>query len=172
MDLDKLKELEILLENCECLKIDQHYVERVILGVVEDHHYSSRGNSMTFRHTDYCSIQLLNTPHTFEYASEPDEERSAYERFKSKDTTRIIFKYNDDTEEEICMPWSDHSEWHNYHQFIKETPSHIIVTFDKNKLRHLPYLKEIIRNWIANIKRRYFKMWYGIRRGLGIRIAY
>jgi hypothetical protein len=162
--MSNLKEIEFLLENCECIKINAQYVYRIQKGEVIKHHYGSGAESWEKDYTDYMVFQLLNSKQAFKYATDIDNKKSAWQRLNACDVTRIFLNYEDGTEEEIVMPWPEYSNYYNFHQFIKENNDYIFIIFNKNKIKRLQYIKAIIKEYYYNLKRKSFRVYYNIKR--------
>jgi viroplasmin and RNaseH domain-containing protein len=163
MDLQNLKQVCFVLENCDGIVIPGYLIDRVTMGEVVTNQYildSLTKETKDYLYTDYMRLEILNDTSKFEYETNFRNTQTAFERLRACDTTRVEFQFKDDTKQEIIVPWHIRAEWYNYHQFITENKGYITVEFDINKLKRWPLIREILKNFYYDCKRRVFKVFW------------
>jgi hypothetical protein len=151
----KIKEIEFVLENCECIKLPAEYIDMVITSDIKKYIHAQDTTFWYNYYTDYMLIKLLQKSKDFMSIRQEGSKISAWERLQHNDVTSVCFIFEDGTEDQIGVPWPKHSDWVNFNQNIKETDNLIIIEFNKKKLKLFGYSRSVIIEFFYTLKRKY-----------------
>jgi hypothetical protein len=132
-----LKNIEFVLENCECISINKENIYQLYIGkITSSYHWQNHLDSISPNyHTDYCKIDFVKLkPECVTFINEAvKDEQEAFNRlFKHRDVTSIVLHFDDGTEQQIYLPWKgwefinksqrakkDFIEWENKNYFLE-----------------------------------------------------
>ena len=152
-----LKAIEIVLENCEVLKIDKEFIRQLQIGTTyftylwQDHLPSIDPNYFT----NYCKIDF-NENFTKEKIYKPNEahnyegQPTCWVRLtRGLDITSIVLLFDNDTEQQIYVPWKGLGI--NKNRAIKITDKYIEIDETILIKKIFNFFKRIIYNKIEMI---------------------
>jgi hypothetical protein len=132
-----LKNIEFVLENCECVSINKENIYQLRIGkIYSSYHWQNHLNSISPDYsTNFCRINFINLkPESVTFTNEfVKDEHKAYNRlFNYRDVTSIVLHFDDGTEQQIYVPWKgwdftnksqrfkkDYIEWENKNYFLE-----------------------------------------------------
>lgn len=121
--MEKLKEIEIVFENCDSAKIPADTILCInYTGLTTDFIYD-QSNSIFINTVDTFTLHLKKTANIKYYELGLDDETYLFERLKR---TGDIVGFNlifEDGEQMICVPWIEEDSITNKLQKIEELPS-------------------------------------------------
>jgi len=131
--MKKLIKLKFVLENCECLYIDNiSHILKIFTGDIKKNMYIQDDDIFEHYFTNYLQIKIDEKLPLI--IKNTDEKLSIYswERLKGMDVTSVVFYFNNNTELQLYVPWGK-KNFENTKmkiEFFKDSfCEHYIITF-------------------------------------------
>ena len=134
----KLKQIEIVFENCEVCYIDAKDIEKVAVKDFDQLMYFSNKSKLSM--FSNCTLEVLElnkealkTNHSY-MGDYYNEKETLYERIKHPDIVSIGFYFNNvNGVVSYYLPWNEEDDYYNHYEKIEETDDSIIITIKPDK---------------------------------------
>jgi hypothetical protein len=104
--MKKLKQIDLVLENCEVISVLGENIENIYTDTIEETLFIQNQDAYLNHFVNYCYICMKKNDNTFIYSNEAvKNERSAYDRLNIRDITHIDIIYEDGTNLYFAVPW-------------------------------------------------------------------
>ena len=130
--MKKIKAIEFVFENLECLTVDSKYIGD----------FSMEGFETKIMGAGVCTIREYTTCEKFDLVIYKDanitvesygDKYKVFDRILSwNDITSICLKYEDDIEREIYVPWEGENDYSNKAQSSFISDEHLYLTINKD----------------------------------------
>ena len=130
--MKKIKAIEFVFENLECLTVDSKYIGD----------FSMEGFETKIMGAGVCSIREYTTCEKIDLVIYKDanitvesygDKYKVFDRILSwNDITSICLKYEDDIEREIYVPWEGENDYSNKAQSSFISDEHLYLTINKD----------------------------------------
>lgn len=130
--MKKIKAIEFVFENLECLTVDSKYIGD----------FSMEGFETKIMGAGVCTIREYTTCEKFDLVIYKDanitvesygDKYRVFDRILSwNDITSICLKYEDDIEREIYVPWEGENNYSNKAQSSFISDEHLYLTINKD----------------------------------------
>lgn len=171
MSFKKVKQINIVFENCESITIPIKDIYNWGFGKINKHLNGCNNDEMDeFYSTDYAYIifkDLKNLQYNYEFNEKLKTKKQVIKRIRCKDVTHFNIIYEDGSNDYIGVPWGSHDDFYNAFQELKKTKweyrkrkdQKYILVFE-NKWS----IKKLFKYWKRQCKKPYWGIRYKIRR--------
>jgi hypothetical protein len=143
----QIKQIDIVLENCEVISVPGHNLLDLRIGELHGSIHVQGIDVWNNHWTNYCKLQITKAPDSFVWTNEGvTGERTALDRLKVRDITHLDLIYDDNSNFYLGLPWRGFSDFHNKLEKWSISETNYTITWNKT-----PLLRRIAEffNWIA-----------------------
>ena len=135
--MKNIKAIEFVFENCECITVDSKYIGDLLIEGFETKVRKFGVKDAIREYTSCERIDLIIYKDGNLTVESYGDKYSVFDRILNwNDITSIYLKYEDDTEQEIFVPWDDENDYYNVcnnkaqSSFVSE--EHLYITINKD----------------------------------------
>ena len=134
--MKNIEAIEFVFENCECITVDSKYIGDLLIEGFETK-VRKLGVNAIREYTSCERIDLIIYKDGNTTSESYGDEYSVFDRILSwNDITSIYLKYEDDTEQEIFVPWEGENDYYdvcnNEAQSSFISDEHLYLTINKD----------------------------------------
>lgn len=134
--MKNIKAIEFVFENCECLTVDSKYIGDILIEGFETN-VRRLGVNAIREYTSCERIDLIIYKDANTTSESYGDKYKVFDRILSwNDITSICLKYEDDTEQEIYVPWEGENNYYynanNKAQSSFVSDEHLYLTINKD----------------------------------------
>lgn len=135
----EVKYIELILENCEVIKIDAKYIFDIEVNNIKKHisrrTINSISSELNCESFSICISRYLPKENITRWTiGDTDEERDTLDRLSShNDITGVVIHYENETSEYIFVPWGEKECVNSYQNSKTDAEGDLFITIDKEK---------------------------------------
>ena len=155
--MKNIEAIEFVFENCECLTVDSKYIGDLLIEGFKTN-VRKLGVNAIRECTSWERIDLIIYKDGNTTSESYGDKYSVFDRILNwNDITSIYLKYEDDTEQEIFVPWDDENDYYynvnNKAQSSFVSDEHLYLTINKDcQSVHDVYTDETVEYLNKNYK--------------------
>lgn len=151
--MKNIKAIEFVFENCECLTVDSKYIGDLLIEGFETKVRRFGVNAIR-EYTSCERIDLIIYKDGNLTSESYGDKCSVFDRILNwNDITSIYLKYEDNTEQEIFVPWEGENDYSNEAQSSFVSEEHLYMTINKDcQSVHDVYTDETVEYLNKNYK--------------------
>jgi hypothetical protein len=125
----KIKQIELVFENCEALKLDFiPYKNSFLAKDIFEELFSMNGGEVD--RAKIAKIMQIVIPNE-QLLNITQFDTLLLDKLDQRDITSVWLIYDDGTEEEICTLWNEYSEYTNYYQKNEFNDENVVINIQR-----------------------------------------